>query len=195
MLVLGTILYTIRCRLPRFYGVSEIVVGVVAAYYLYNDVLPRAQDRWTVSISIAGAVYIIVRGYDDSSSGHYAQKAVELAVLGKAEEGKLTRRLILRSRSASSVVVSKAPCKATYICIRAAPMRSEDTPREPVPSPAMPNGRCRMHGGPAQAPGPRRARLLSAPHGRAWRYSAKAIEDRRELRALLRHVRELLGRP
>jgi hypothetical protein len=29
----------------------------------------------------------------------------------------------------------------------------------------------------------------------AWTVQRKAIEDRRELRELLRHVRELLGRP
>jgi hypothetical protein len=89
VLVLGTILYTIRCRLPRFYGVSEIVVGVVAAYYLYNDVLPRAQDRWTVSISIAGAVYIIVRGYDNWYRGITRKKPWNWLFFGKAEEGKL----------------------------------------------------------------------------------------------------------
>ena len=58
----------------------------------------------------------------------------------------------------------------------------------------MPNGRCRFHGGPSTGPrmpeGLERSRKARWKHGR---YSAKAIEDRRELRALLRHVRELSG--
>ena len=36
---------------------------------------------------------------------------------------------------------------------------------------------------------------IRASRTKRGRYSAKAIEDRRELRALLRHMRELLGRP
>ena len=54
----------------------------------------------------------------------------------------------------------------------------------------MPNGRCRFHGGPSTGPrtpeGLERSRKARWKHGR---YSAKSIEDRRELRALLRHVR------
>ena len=68
----------------------------------------------------------------------------------------------------------------------------------PCKGPAMPNGRCRMHGGPSTGPrtpeGLERSRKARWKHGR---YSAKTIQDRRELRALLRHMRELLreGRP
>jgi hypothetical protein len=64
----------------------------------------------------------------------------------------------------------------------------------PCKGPAMPNGRCRMHGGPSTGPrtpeGLERSRKARWKHGR---YSAKAVQDRHELRALLRHVRELLG--
>jgi hypothetical protein len=51
-----------------------------------------------------------------------------------------------------------------------------------------------MHGGPSTGPrtpeGLERSRKARWKHGR---YSAKAVQDRHELRALLRHVRELLG--
>jgi hypothetical protein len=66
----------------------------------------------------------------------------------------------------------------------------------PCKGPAIANGRCRFHGGPSTGPrtpeGLERSRKARWKHGR---YSAKAIEDMRELRALLRHMRELLGRP
>jgi acyl dehydratase len=72
-------------RFPRFYGISEIVVG----YYLYNQLLPRAQDRWAVSISIAGAVYIIVRGYDNWYGGMARKKWWNWVFFGNNTEGKL----------------------------------------------------------------------------------------------------------
>src|SRR5436190_17488222 len=58
----------------------------------------------------------------------------------------------------------------------------------PCQSPAMPNGRCRMHGGPS----------TGAPKGNrnAWkhgRFTAEAIARRREVADLLRTVRELLN--
>ena len=48
-------------------------------------------------------------------------------------------------------------------------------------SPAMPNGRCRMHGG--MSPGAPRGNRNALKHGR---YTAEAIECRREISALLR---------
>jgi hypothetical protein len=58
-------------------------------------------------------------------------------------------------------------------------------------APAMPNGRCRMHGGPST--GPRtpegKERASRWKHGR---YSRASIQQRREMRALLRQICELL---
>jgi hypothetical protein len=58
---------------------------------------------------------------------------------------------------------------------------------------AMPNGRCRMHGGPSTGPkteaGIAAIRASRTKHGR---YSAAAKQQRREARAMLRAVRELL---
>lgn len=59
----------------------------------------------------------------------------------------------------------------------------------PCRSPAMPNGRCRMHGG----------KSTGAPKGNrnAWKhghYSTEAIETRRRLRELIRMGRETAGR-
>ena len=51
----------------------------------------------------------------------------------------------------------------------------------PCQSPAMPNGRCRMHGG--KSPGAPRGNKNAYKHGR---YTAEAIANRREIAALLR---------
>lgn len=50
-------------------------------------------------------------------------------------------------------------------------------------SPAMPNGRCRMHGG--SATGAPKGNKNALKHGR---YSAEAVSMRRELKALLREI-------
>nr|WP_272906558.1 HGGxSTG domain-containing protein [Devosia sp. SL43] len=55
-------------------------------------------------------------------------------------------------------------------------------------SPAMTNGRCRMHGG--ASTGAPIGNKNALKHGR---YSAEAISRRRELSELLRSMRQLLG--
>jgi hypothetical protein len=59
---------------------------------------------------------------------------------------------------------------------------------------AMPNGRCRMHGGPSTGPktaeGKARIRASRTKHGRN---SQAAIASRRETRSIIRAVRELLN--
>ena len=57
----------------------------------------------------------------------------------------------------------------------------------PCQSPAMPNGRCRMHGG--KAPGAPKGNSHALKHGR---YTAEAIAERRELMALLRDMKGLV---
>jgi hypothetical protein len=63
----------------------------------------------------------------------------------------------------------------------------------PCRSPAMPNGRCRMHGGPSTgaktAEGIERIRIGRTKHGR---YSAASIAQRRAARQALRELRALL---
>src|SRR6516162_789741 len=54
--------------------------------------------------------------------------------------------------------------------------------------PAMKNGRCRMHGGPS--PGAPKGNKNALKHGR---YTAQAMERRREIAALLRAMRALAG--
>jgi hypothetical protein len=56
------------------------------------------------------------------------------------------------------------------------------TTGQPCRSPAMSNGRCRMHGGKSTG--------RPQKHGR---YTKKAIAERREVRDLLRLLRELIG--
>lgn len=64
----------------------------------------------------------------------------------------------------------------------------------PCKGPAMPNGRCRMHGGPSTGPrtaeGIERIRASRTKHGR---YSQASIARRREARALVRVMRDVLG--
>ena len=57
----------------------------------------------------------------------------------------------------------------------------------PCRSPAMVNGRCRMHGG--KSPGAPRGNSNALKHGR---YSTAAIAERRELAALIRSMRRLV---
>jgi hypothetical protein len=57
----------------------------------------------------------------------------------------------------------------------------------------MPNGRCRMHGG--KSTGPRTAEGLERSRRARWRhghYSAEAKAERREARAAIQLLRELL---
>jgi hypothetical protein len=58
----------------------------------------------------------------------------------------------------------------------------------------MPNGRCRMHGGPSTGPrtpeGKARCAAANWKHGRK---SRAVIQQRREARATLRMVRQLLA--
>jgi hypothetical protein len=64
----------------------------------------------------------------------------------------------------------------------------------PCQSPAMKNGRCRMHGGPSTgaktAEGIERIRAARWKHGR---YSAASIAARREARQTIRAIRALLA--
>jgi hypothetical protein len=53
-------------------------------------------------------------------------------------------------------------------------------------SPAMPNGRCRLHGG--LSPGAPKGNINAFKHGR---YTADAIENRREIAVLLRAMKTL----
>ena len=58
----------------------------------------------------------------------------------------------------------------------------------PCRSPAMPNGRCRLHGG--LSPGAPKGNKNALKHGR---YTAEAIASRREVAALIRAMRALAG--
>jgi hypothetical protein len=79
---------------------------------------------------------------------------------------------------------------------RAAPRcgaRSKRTGK-PCQAPAMPNGRCRMHGGMSMGPrtpeGLERSRRANWKHGF---YSAEAIAGRRQAAAEMRVVRRLIA--
>ncbi|WP_282522646.1 HGGxSTG domain-containing protein [Bradyrhizobium sp. Arg816] len=56
---------------------------------------------------------------------------------------------------------------------------------KPCQAPGMPNGRCRMHGGPS--PGAPKGNKNAFKHGY---YSTRAMLQRREIAALIREMRE-----
>jgi hypothetical protein len=66
------------------------------------------------------------------------------------------------------------------------PVWSADAARAPVPIAAMPNGRCRMHGG--QSPGAPRKNKNALKHGR---FTAAAIARRRGISTFIRAMRAL----
>jgi hypothetical protein len=55
-------------------------------------------------------------------------------------------------------------------------------------SAAMPNGRCRMHGG--SSPGAPRGNKNGLKHGR---YTGEAVQNRRQIAALIRAMKNLAG--
>ena len=66
-------------------------------------------------------------------------------------------------------------------------LRSPDTSRIALQSPARQNGRCRMHGG--NSPGAPKGNSYALKHGR---YTAEAIAERRRFAQLLRDMRGLV---
>jgi uncharacterized protein YjcR len=69
--------------------------------------------------------------------------------------------------------------------MRQAPRCGAKTRRKTLcQSPAMPNGRCRMHGGPS--PGAPKGNQNAFKHGR---YSAEAVRGRRLIAELIREMR------
>ena len=77
------------------------------------------------------------------------------------------------------------PCKANYPCTRRHDAeRGRDAGAE-CQSPAMKNGRCRMHGG--TSPGAPKGNKNALKHGR---YTAEAIARRREIAELIRTARK-----
>lgn len=75
----------------------------------------------------------------------------------------------------------------------AAPCGARTRKGTPCKGPAMPNGRCRMHGGPSTGPrtaaGIERIRASRTKHGR---YGQASINARRQARAIIRTMREML---
>ena len=59
----------------------------------------------------------------------------------------------------------------------------------PCQAPAMPNGRCRMHGGKSR--GAPKGNRNALKHGR---YTADAIANRRKIAALVREIERLVDR-
>ena len=69
---------------------------------------------------------------------------------------------------------------------RALKCRAQTRSGQPCQAPALPNGRCRMHGG--LSPGAPKGNKHALKHGR---YTGEAIARRREIRELLRAMKAL----
>jgi hypothetical protein len=61
----GSLLYRLRCRRPLIYGTVEIVLGILFAGYIENLLLGYQLREVSGYFTMAGAIYIIVRGYDN----------------------------------------------------------------------------------------------------------------------------------
>ena len=84
-------------------------------------------------------------------------------------------------------MIRKSENNPVQLAIHAAPRCGAKTRRgTPCQSPAMPNGRCRMHGG--KSPGAPKGNQNALKHGN---FTARALADRREVRELIRGWREL----
>jgi hypothetical protein len=73
---------------------------------------------------------------------------------------------------------------------RASKCRARTRSGQSCQSPAMPNGRCRMHGG--MSPGAPKNNKNAFKHGR---YTAEAIERRRKISGLIGAMKALAKRP
>jgi hypothetical protein len=62
MITIGVLLYAMRCRKQLMYGVTECLVGVMAAVYVANNLKPEDPSQW---FSFLAGLYIIVRGADN----------------------------------------------------------------------------------------------------------------------------------
>jgi hypothetical protein len=63
-MLLGTLLYLIRCRVPACYGGLEIGVGLVSAVYVAHSIGVQSPI-FGPAFAILAALYVIVRGYDN----------------------------------------------------------------------------------------------------------------------------------
>ena len=63
----GHSMYFVRCRWPRWYGVIEIAVGLGLGCVVVNQIVGTALEIAvaTAYFTVAGAIYVIVRGYDN----------------------------------------------------------------------------------------------------------------------------------
>jgi|CXWL01.1.fsa_nt_gi hypothetical protein len=65
ILLLGTILYGVRCRYPGWYGALEMAVGFFFAAFAINQVLGKPMPNDGAIFATLAALYVIVRGYDN----------------------------------------------------------------------------------------------------------------------------------
>jgi hypothetical protein len=91
-------------------------------------------------------------------------------------------------RHSALIIMPGSPCKTNCLCTSADDVEPRTRSARPCRSPAMPNGRCRMHGG--LSPGAPKGNKNALKHGR---YTAKAIARRRDVSGLLRAMKALAG--
>jgi hypothetical protein len=65
IVVLGVLLYAFRCRWTRLYGQVEIAVGIFIAFHVVELTLGTFTNDMGGVFTALGALYIIVRGFDN----------------------------------------------------------------------------------------------------------------------------------
>lgn len=68
-LVGGTLLYVLRCRRPITYGMLEAGIGLYITAVTVNFAFGISDTSNALAFSVLGALYIIVRGYDNIYRG------------------------------------------------------------------------------------------------------------------------------
>jgi hypothetical protein len=64
-LLFGTLIYAFKCRWPRWYGTIEIIIGLSVATYVLDPFLSGLSSSASVYFTAVGALYVVVRGYDN----------------------------------------------------------------------------------------------------------------------------------
>jgi hypothetical protein len=66
LFVLSLLLYLIRQSYRVLYGIVEVVLGLLGCWITLGS---QATDRLTISVGVAGSVYIVIRGFDNYFQG------------------------------------------------------------------------------------------------------------------------------
>jgi hypothetical protein len=93
ILYLGISLYAWRCRFVALYGLAEIALGLFIAFHVYAQITGHASQLANGAFTAAGALYIVVRGFDNIyralRPSRRLTRAWNVLFFGKDTDGKL----------------------------------------------------------------------------------------------------------